>query len=135
MAVFVDTAVIWAAHWRRDTYHLRSRHDLRALATGSEGALLTSDLVYAECQALARRGGADVVLAIDDFFFGPDAMLQPVRVDRRAFEDARGRMRAHPGVPLSFADWTSLVLARRFRARRIATYDEDLARALHDPRL
>lgn len=129
MVVVVDTALVWGYYARRDRRFGEARRLVGQIATGRWGAAVTNDYVYAEAMALASRAGPGGPATIDDFFFGPDALVRLVRVDARAFDEARARMLAARGRALSLADWTLVVLAERVRAKGIATFDAELAAA------
>jgi predicted nucleic acid-binding protein len=126
MAVFLDTSFVFALRFESDR---RARDLAFGVFDGSRGAVLSSDYVYDECMVLtgARSTRAADLATMDAFFLAEDSPVRMVRVDQRAFEEARAAMLAQPVRPLSFTDWTTLVLARRYRAKALATFDKGLA--------
>lgn len=131
MVVVLDTSFIWAFQAPRTEQHREARRFLPQLLGGRHGRLLATDLVYAECNALAAVKGVlpDDVLAMDEFFFGEHRVCDVVRCDPRMFHEALARTRTHARRGLTLADWTSVILAERHRARGIATFDDALGRA------
>ena len=125
MTLVVDAGALYAQADIRDRDHERVVEVLRA----ERGALVTSQVAAAEADYLIlNRLGVDVELAfLEDLAEGTyiAEALTPEELGA-----ARDVVRRHRDLEVGLADASVVVLARRFRTRRLLTLDERCFRAI-----
>ena len=119
MALLIDAGGLYAQADRADPSHAAVIEILKE----ERGPLVTSEVAVAEADYLIlTRLGVDVELAfLDDLAEGTflvDCLT------REELGVARELARRHRDLELGLADTSLAVLARRYRSRRIVTFDE-----------
>jgi uncharacterized protein len=119
LALIVDAGGLYAQADRADPAHAAVVELLKA----EPGALVTSEVAAAEADYLIlNRLGIDVELAfLDDLAEGTFLVECLTREELGA---ARALARRYQDLELGLADTSLVVLARRYRTRRIITFDE-----------
>ena len=119
MALIIDAGGLYAQADRADSAHAAVVEILKE----ERGPLLTSEVAVAEADYLIlNRLGIDVELAfLDDLAEGTFLVECLTREELGA---ARDLARRHRDLELGLADTSLVVLARRYRTRRIITFDE-----------
>lgn len=121
MSVFVDSSAFYAAADDGD----RSSGRARALLTRDE-ALLTTDLVLAECWLLLQRRLG--ISAADRFWAGIRAGAATVEhVTPADLERAWAIGERFPDQPFSIVDRTSFAVMERLGVDRAIAFDDDFA--------
>lgn len=125
MALILDAGALYAQADRVDPGHGAVADVLRS----EEGPLVTSEVAVAEADYLIlTRLGVDVELAfLDDLAEGTFVVEC---LSRRELGVARELARCYRDLELGLADVSLMVLARRYRTRRIVTFDERAFRAV-----
>ena len=96
------------------------------------GPLVTSEVAVAEADYLIlTRLGIDVELAFLDDLAEGTFLIECLT--REELGVARVRARRHRDLELGLADVSLVVLARRYRSRRILTFDERAFRTVTPP--
>jgi predicted nucleic acid-binding protein len=119
VALILDAGALYAQADRLEPFHAQVVEMLRA----ERGPLVTSEVAVAEADFLIlERLGIDVELAfLDDLAQGTflvDCLNQA------ELKLARDLARRYRNLKLGLADCSLVVLARRYRTNRIATFDE-----------
>lgn len=119
MTLIVDSAPLVALADRRDPL----QGAVRAVLTAETGALVVPAPVTAEVDyLLGRRIGRAARLAfLDDLAAGRFVVENLVADEYRAVVELEHR---YPDLDLGLADGAAVVLAARFRTRRILTFDQ-----------
>lgn len=119
MAVILDAGGLYAQADRADPAHAA----VVEVITGERGALVTSEVAVAEADYLIlSRLGIEVELAfLDDLAEGTFVVECLTREELGAARDVARRYR---DLELGLADVSLVVLANRYRTRRIVTFDE-----------
>lgn len=125
MTLIVDAGVLYAQADRSEPDHEAVAELLRE----DRGPLVTTELAVAEADYLIlTRLGIDVELAfLDDLAEGTFVVECLNRAELGVARELAGRYR---DLELGLADVSLVVLARRHRTRRIATFDERAFRAV-----
>lgn len=125
MTLLLDTSAL-VAHVDRDHRHHTS---VSSIIDEEQSGLVVSAFVAAEIDYLVlRRFGIDAELALlGDLAEGPFEVVGLTRDEMRAARDVVARYR---DLELGLADASLVVLAKRFRTRRILTLDERDFRAI-----
>ena len=128
MALVIDAGGLYAQADRADPAHAAVAETLRR----ERGPLVTSEVALAEADYLIlARLGTDVEIAfLDDLAEGT---FQVACLTREELGVARDLARRHRDLELGLADASLVVLARRYRTRRLVTFDERAFRTV--PRL
>jgi len=124
MSIFIDTGIFSGAYNIRDRYHTRAKEILRKILEGHFGHAYTSDYIFDETLTLAflKTKNYDATIRLGHGILESNISL--LYVDDDDFIDAWNLFkRLKKG--LSFTDCTSLVLIRRYRISRIASFDTD----------
>jgi predicted nucleic acid-binding protein len=119
LALIIDAGGLYAQADRADPAHAAVVEILKE----ERGPLLTSEVAVAEADYLIlNRLGIDVDLAfLDDLAEGTFLVECLTREELGA---ARDLARRYQDLELGLADTSLVVLARRYRTRRIITFDE-----------
>jgi predicted nucleic acid-binding protein len=119
LALIIDAGGLYAQADRADPAHAAVVEILKE----ERGPLLTSEVAVAEADYLIlNRLGIDVELAfLDDLAEGTFLVVCLTREELGA---ARDLARRYQDLELGLADTSLVVLARRYRTRRIITFDE-----------
>jgi len=130
VSVFLDTAVVVAAHNARDANHERALAVLEDVRDGKHGNAFSSDFVLDESVTLAlvRTKDRRVAKAVGHFFLPPggeEAFVVLLRVDEALVRAAWASFLRHE-TSLSFTDWTIVEQVRRLGLDRVATFDTKL---------
>ncbi len=121
VAVFVDTAGIYAVLDRSDVFHRRAADYWRG-AIEQRSLLATHNYVLVETVALAqRRLGAAAVRALQDDLF---PLIEVDWVDGDQHRGAMTALVAAARPDISLADWVSFETMRRRGLRQAFTFDE-----------
>ena len=128
MAIVVDTGVLIAKHSRKDPNRVRAMEIVGEILEGIHGTPYISDHLLGEAvnYAIGRAKTPRMAMDILDDVLGSKGprWLVMVQVDDQMFADAIAFFRATGSERgLSMTDCTSVVVARRFRAKRIASFD------------
>lgn len=119
MALVVDAGALYAQADRDEPRH----SDVTRVLTSEREALVTTELAIAEADYLIlRRLGVDVELA-----FLEDLAAGTFTVDcltRDEIRDARAVVAKYRDLRMGLADASLVILANRYRSRRILTFDE-----------
>jgi predicted nucleic acid-binding protein len=125
VALIVDAGALYSQADRLDPSH----DAVVALIRAERGPLVTSQVAAAEADYLIlTRLGVDVELAfLDDL---ADGTFVAEALTTEELGVARDVARRHRDLEVGLADASLLLLARRFRTRRILTLDERCFRVL-----
>lgn len=119
MALILDAGALYAQADRADPGHAAVVEILK----GERGPLVTSEVAVAEADYLIlNRLGIDVELAFLDDLAEGTFLVECLTRDELGL--ARELARRHRDLELGLADVSLAVLARRYRTRRIVTFDE-----------
>lgn len=119
MTLIVDAGALYAQADRAEPRHAA----VASLLKNERGPLLTTEFVVAEADYLIlRRLGVDAELAFLNDLAAATFTTACLTVEELGL--ARDLARRHRDLELGVADASLIVLAARFRARRIATFDE-----------
>jgi uncharacterized protein len=119
LALIIDAGGLYAQADRADPAHAAVVETLKA----ERGPLVTSEVAVAEADYLIlTRLGIDVELAFLDDLAEGTFLVECLT--RQELGVARGLARLHRDLELGLADTSMVVLARRYRARRIVTFDK-----------
>ena len=125
MAVIVDAGGLYAQADRNDPSHA----GVAGILKGERGPLVTSQVAVAEADYLIlSRLGIEVELAFLDDLAEGTFLVECLT--RRELGVARDLARRHRDLELGLADVSLVVLASRYRTRRIVTFDERAFRAV-----
>jgi predicted nucleic acid-binding protein len=122
--IVLDSSFLIAYRNSRDAHHAKAREVMARIARGEWGDALLPEYVFLETvtviaarvdQRTATETG-EALLAAKELTFVPCSEL---------FLEAFKRFQAQAKPRLSFTDAAMLVVAQRFGADRIATFDED----------
>jgi len=130
MSIFLDTAVVVAAHNAGDGNHGRAMAVLEAVRGGEHGNAFSSEFVLDEAVTLAwvRTKDRRVAKAVGLFFLPPEGEEGSVvllHVDESLVRAAWASFLRND-APLSFTDWTIVEQVRRLGIDRLATFDSKL---------
>lgn len=119
MSLLLDAGALYAQADRADPHHAAVAAILRA----ERAQLITSAVTVAEADYLIlNRLGIDVELAfLEDLAAGT---FQVECLNRAELRAALGIARQYRDLKLGLADASLVVLAQRFRTRRLLTFDE-----------
>lgn len=119
MTLVVDAGVLYAQADRDDPHHATVSAFLRA----EPGALVTSQIAVAEADYLILdRLGVETELAfLDDLAAGT---FSAEALTAEELSAARDLVRTHRDLRIGLADASLVLLARRYRTRRLASFDE-----------
>ncbi|MGH3145959.1 MAG: type II toxin-antitoxin system toxin ribonuclease C26 [Rubrobacter sp.] len=125
MALILDAGALYAQADRADPAY----EAVAGILKGERGPLVTSEVAVAEADYLIlTRLGVDVELAFLDDLAEGTFLVECLT--REELGVARGLARRYQDLELGLADVSLVVLARRYRTRRIATFDELAFRAV-----
>ncbi len=125
MALIIDAGGLYAQADRADPAHAAVVDILKE----EQGPLVTSEVAVAEADYLIlTRLGIDVELAFLDDLAEGTFLVECLT--REELGVARELARRHRDLELGLADVSLVVLARRYRTRRIVTFDERAFRAV-----
>lgn len=125
MALILDAGALYAQADRADPAHRAVAEILK----GEKGPLVTSEVAAAEADYLIlTRLGVDVELTFLDDLAEGTFLVECLT--REELGVARELARRYRDLELGLADVSLVVLARRYRTRRIATFDERAFRAV-----
>jgi uncharacterized protein len=119
VVLLLDAGALYAQADRADPHH----GDVAEVLQAERGPLIAPALAVAEADYLIlTRLGIDVELAfLDDLAAGTFQVECLTRAELGAARDLAGRYR---DLALGLADASMVVLAQRFRTRRLLTFDE-----------
>ncbi len=119
MALILDAGALYAQADRAEPGHAA----VVGILKGERGPLVTSEVAVAEADYLIlNRLGIDVELAFLDDLAEGTFLVECLTRDELGL--ARELARRHRDLELGLADVSLAVLARRYRTRRIVTFDE-----------
>lgn len=119
MALIVDAGGLYAQADRNDPGHAA----VVEILTNEGGPLVTSEVAVAEADYLIlNRLGIEVELAFLDDLAEGTFLVECLT--RRELGVARDLARRHRDLELGLADVSLMVLAGRYRTRRVVTFDE-----------
>jgi predicted nucleic acid-binding protein len=125
MALIVDAGGLYAQADRNDPAHAAVTQILKS----ERGPLVTSEIAVAEADYLIlNRLGIEVELAFLDDLAGGTFLVECL--SREELGVARDLARRHRDLELGLADVSLMVLASRYRTRRVVTFDERAFRAV-----
>ena len=125
MALIIDAGGLYAQADRADPAHAAVVEILK----NERGMLVTSEVAVAEADYLIlNRLGVEVELSFLDDLAEGTFLVECLT--REELGVARELARRHRDLQLGLADVSLVVLARRYRTRRIVTFDERAFRAV-----
>lgn len=125
MALIIDAGGLYAQADRADPAHAAVVEILK----NERGMLVTSEVAVAEADYLIlNRLGVEVELSFLDDLAESTFLVECLT--REELGVARELARRHRDLQLGLADVSLVVLARRYRTRRIVTFDERAFRAV-----
>ena len=125
MALIIDAGGLYAQADRADPSHAAVVEILK----NERGMLVTSEVAVAEADYLIlNRLGVEVELSFLDDLAEGTFLVECLT--REELGVARELARRHRDLQLGLADVSLVVLARRYRTRRIVTFDERAFRAV-----
>jgi predicted nucleic acid-binding protein len=125
VALILDAGGLYAQADRADPGHAA----VVEILTNEKGALMTSEVAVAEADYLIlSRLGIEVELAFLDDLAEGTFLIECLT--REELGVARDLARRHRDLELGLADVSLMVLASRYRTRRIVTFDERAFRAV-----
>lgn len=130
MSIFLDTAIVVAAHNADDANHDQALAILEEVRDGKHGNVFSSDFVLDEAVTLAwmRTKDRRVAKAVGNFFLPPtgeEAFVMLLHVDEALVRAAWAAFVRHE-TPLSFTDWTIIEQVKQLHLDRVATFDAKL---------